>query len=405
MTYISDLLRMLIFRESTLRIQSERRAYIRGVVAFAVGFLAYSLIRRTVYAALPEVMIEQDGFLNSVLHLDLAQTFLFLFLVYLPALIVLGNAISGDGLGISFSRGEYQSHISVLFPIWGLLFLITAPLQWAVPHFLIIGMFELSVGWCVRSILVIVYTFWAIRQLNHLSLAQTVAVCVLSCFTLPVYYLLVSYFYTLPLFVMIALFYMAYQWFRDYLSRRSNEREFQQHLKTLMLNPRDADAHYQLGLIHYKRRNLDAARRYFESALKIDSQDPDYHYYSGRVQEAAGAWTKALENYEETYRLNPEYGLGDICREVGKAYLNTGSTEKGMEFLGFFLKKRDSDPEGQYWMAVAYRKNGDIERMKSQANRILEQARTHPRFFRKENREWLFRSRNLIRDSRFEIHN
>jgi hypothetical protein len=96
--------------------------------------------------------------------------------------------------------------------------------------------------------------------------------------------------------------------------------------------------------------------------------------------------------------LNPEYGLGDIFREVGKGYLHTGSGEKAKEFLNFFLKKRDSDPEGRYWLAVALQKIGDLEQMRFQLNRILEQARSNPRFFRKENREWIYRARTMLRE-------
>jgi tetratricopeptide (TPR) repeat protein len=283
------------------------------------------------------------------------------------------------------------------------LFLITAPLQWLVPHFLVVGVLEISVGMLVRSGLLLIYTVWSIQQLNYLSLGQALAVFALSWFTLPVYYLLTSFLFALPLFFMIPLIYLGFQWVRGHFAWQMNERAFQQNLHTLTLNPQDADAHYQLGLIHLKRRHLDAARRYFESALKIDPDDAEYHYYLGRVYELKEEWGRALEQYEETYRLNPEYALGDIFREVGKGYLHTGNVEKGIEFLKFFLIKRGSDPEGRYWLAVALQKMGDAAQMRVQLNMIAEQARSNPRFFRKENREWIYRARNLIRNSTFEI--
>ena len=95
--------------------------------------------------------------------------------------------------------------------------------------------------------------------------------------------------------------------------------------------------------------------------------------------------------------------MGDILREVGKGYLHAGNTDKGMEFLKFFLTKRSSDPEGRYWLAVALQESGDIDQVRIQLNTILEQARSNPRFFRKENREWIYKARSLIRDSRFGI--
>jgi tetratricopeptide (TPR) repeat protein len=252
----------------------------------------------------------------------------------------------------------------------------------------------------IRSLLLLGYTFWAIKQLNYLSPVQALGVFLLTWFTAPLYYVLASFLFALPLFIMIPLIFFGYQWLRGYQSAHIGERAYQQHLHTLTANPQDADAQYQLGLIYLKRRSLDAARRYFESAIKIDPVDADYHYYLGRAFELKGEWARALEQYEETYRINPEHGLGDIFREVGKGYLHTGNPEKAIEFLNFFLTKRGSNPEGRYWLAVALKESGDTAQMNAQLQMIVEQARSNPRFFRKENREWIYRARNLIRDSR-----
>ncbi len=399
MTLPSNFLGMLAFRTRSLRAQAELRAPIMGIVCFCLGFLAYVLVRNSVYAALPEFWSDQPGALGSFFDLNLIQAVLFLLLIYIPALIILSNAISGDGLGFSVSRQEYQAHASVFLPLWGMLFLIDAPLQYFAPQFLVIRTFGISIGMLVLLTLIVIYTVWAIKQLNYLSRVQALGVFALSWFTLPIFYILASFLFLLPFFIMIPLLYFGYQWLRDYFTQHANEHAFQQHLHTLTLNPQDADAHYQLGLIHLRRRNLDAARRYFESALKIDPGDAEYHYSLGRTHELSGEWAQALEQYEETYRLTPEYGQGDIFREVGKGYLQTGNIEKGMEFLKFFLTKRGSDPEGRYWLAVAMQKMGDSEQMKAQLNLIVEQARSNPRFFRRENREWIYRSRNMIRNS------
>ena len=399
MTLPSNFLGMLAFRTRSLRAQAELRAPIRGVVCFCLGFLAYVLVRNSVYATLPEFWSVQSGALGSFFDLNLIQAVLFLLLIYIPALIILSNAISGDGLGFSVSRQEFQAHVSVFLPLWGMLFLIDAPLQYFAPQFLVLRTFGISIGMLVLLTLIVIYTVWAIKQLNYLSLVQALGVFALSWFTLPIFYILASFLFLLPFLIMIPLLYFGYQWLRDYFSLHANEHAFQQHLHTLTLNPQDADAHYQLGLIHLRRRNLDAARRYFESALKIDPGDAEYHYSLGRTHELSGEWAQALEQFEETYRLNPEYGQGDIFREVGKGYLQTGNIEKGMEFLKFFLTKRGTDPEGRFWLAVAMQKMGDSEQMRAQLKLIVEQARSNPRFFRRENREWIYRSRNMIRNS------
>jgi tetratricopeptide (TPR) repeat protein len=398
MTFIKNLLGMLAFRRRALRAQAERRALAGGIVCFAIGFGAYALVRNSVYASLLEPSSQRSLLIETFFNFDLIQSVLFLILIYVPAVIMLSAAILGDGISLSISRKEYHAHISVLLPLWGTLLMIAAPIQWLVPEFFIFQRIEISVGMFLLLILLLTYTLWAIQQLNYMSVAQAVGVFVLAGFTLPVY-LVFLHLLALPFLFMIPLIYLGSQWIRGYMDSQANERAFQRNQHTLTMNPQDADAHYQLGLIHLKRRSLDEARKCFEKAIAIDPHDPDYCYSLGRTFEMKEEWGPALEQYEETYRLNPEYGLGDIFREVGKGYLNTEKIDKGIEFLNHFLNKRDSDPEGRYWLAVALKKSGDSEQMRFQLHMILQQARSHPRFFRKENREWVYRARRMFRDS------
>jgi tetratricopeptide (TPR) repeat protein len=412
MKIFSELLGMLAFRGHALRAQAERRASVAGISWFTIGFLVYVIVRHSVYAGLPDLAFQEFEFVQT--FLSLVEILLFLLILYVPVLILLGNAFSGDGLGFSFSRQEYQTHISALLPLWGVLFLIASPFQWLIPFIPLPAIplsviplpvaanivMDISFGILVLSILLFIYTIWSIKQLSYLSWAQSIGVFALSWITFPILFLLSSFIFALPFFILIPLLYLTFSWLRDHFASQANERGFQQNLHVLTLNPQDADAHYQLGLIHLKRRNLDAAKRYFENALKIEPADPDYHYYLGQTYELQGEWHLALEQHEETYRLNPEYGLGDIFREVGKAYLHAGNAEKAREFLNYFLAKRSSDPQGRYWLAVAMQKIGDMDQMRFQLNILTEQARANPRFFRKGNREWIYRARNLSRNSR-----
>jgi hypothetical protein len=71
--------------------------------------------------------------------------------------------------------------------------------------------------------------------------------------------------------------------------------------------------------------------------------------------------------------------------------------DKAIEFLRFFLERRSSDPEGRYWLAIALKRCGKPDEMRVQLSAVLEQARTSPRFFRREKREWIYRARVLLR--------
>jgi hypothetical protein len=192
MTFLSELLGMLAFRAQAPRSLAERGALALGVVLFSIGYLAYAFVRNSVYADLPEVLAQRSGLVGSFWDLHFVQVLFFLLLIYIPALIVLSKALAGYGLGLSVSRKKYGAHGSVLLTLWGTLYLITAPVQWLLPHFFIIGMLEISFGMLIRLMLVSAYTMWAIKQLNNLPQVQAFGVFVLSWFTLPIYYFLIS---------------------------------------------------------------------------------------------------------------------------------------------------------------------------------------------------------------------
>jgi hypothetical protein len=192
MTILRDLLGVLAFRTRALQALAGRQAFVMGLVCFSLGFLAFVLVRNTVYAALPELAADQAGPVRAFFRLNLIQAVLFVSLIYVPAIAFLSNAISGGGRGFSMTALEYPSHGSVLFPLWGFLLLIVAPLQYFAPQFLVVGVVGVSVGMFVLLVLLATYTVWAVQRLNSLSLIQALGVFCLSWFTLPIYYLLTS---------------------------------------------------------------------------------------------------------------------------------------------------------------------------------------------------------------------
>jgi len=192
MTYLPDLLGVLAFRARALRALAERRLFVKGLVCFTLGFLVFALVRNAVYASLPEMAADQGGPVRAFFCLNLIQAVLFVSVIYVPAIVLLSNAISGGGRGFSMTGAEYRSHGSALLPLWGFLLLIVAPLQYFAPQFVVIGVVGISVGMCVLLALLAAYTLWAIQRLDSLSLIQALGVFCLSWFALPVYYLLTS---------------------------------------------------------------------------------------------------------------------------------------------------------------------------------------------------------------------
>lgn len=177
---------MLVFQARALQDQAGRQTVFGAIACFSTGFLCYGLVKNYVYAELPEISEQTSGWISSFLHLNLIQTLFFVLLVFVPGLVLLANTIPGEKPGPLISGREYRLHVSSLLPLWGLMFFLTAPVQWIVPHFLLIGDYEISVGLLVRSILLAVYTVWAVKRLNSLTTVQALGIFILSWITLPV---------------------------------------------------------------------------------------------------------------------------------------------------------------------------------------------------------------------------
>ena len=75
-------------------------------------------------------------------------------------------------------------------------------------------------------------------------------------------------------------------------------------------------------------------------------------------------------------------------------------TEDAKEFLIHYLKLRPSDTEARYWLAETLCKFGDRAQTIGELNLVMDQVRTGSRRFRRENRQWAFRARDLLRQVR-----
>ncbi len=165
-------------------------------------------------------------------------------------------------------------------------------------------------------------------------------------------------------------------------------RSFKRHLETLTLNPRDSDAHYQLGLIHQHRGQLDEASARFAKAVEISPNEVDAHYQLGRIARQQKRLEDAIRHFEEVVRRDPSHARHEIWREVGGTYLEAGQFEHAQQMLTRFVEHRPYDPEGLYALGLAHRGLGDKERAIELFKRCIEAARTTPHYRQHEVRRW-----------------
>jgi hypothetical protein len=182
----------LTFRRAPLRSLADSRLRAIPAVCLSAGFLAYLLVRDRVYAGLTGSVQPGAASRGVLLGLTWIVFLGFVFLVYLPFVIALSNAFAGDGLGFTLSKEEYRRHVSALLPVWGLLLLVVAPVQYLMPQFVVLGMVAISIAMLLLLPLFAVYTVWILSEVNAISLPLACGVFALSWLTLPVLYALAS---------------------------------------------------------------------------------------------------------------------------------------------------------------------------------------------------------------------
>jgi tetratricopeptide (TPR) repeat protein len=172
---------------------------------------------------------------------------------------------------------------------------------------------------------------------------------------------------------------------------------FRQNLEAATLNPADASAHYNLGLIHLHRKELPAARERFERAIGIDAEEIDAHYQLGRIARAEGRLADAIKHFEQVVVRDPAHAQQEIWREIGATYVHAGQFADAEEALERFLDKRQSDPEGLYLMGRAYFGQGRLREAKEWMQRCVEAVRTAPAYKYRTERRWLNEAQQFLR--------
>jgi tetratricopeptide (TPR) repeat protein len=174
---------------------------------------------------------------------------------------------------------------------------------------------------------------------------------------------------------------------------------FKQNLESATLNPADASAHYNLGLIHQSRGELDQARERFERALQIDDGEIDASYQLGRIARQQKRYGEAIQNFEHVVTRDPAHSQHEIWREVAATYIAAGQFEDARNALEQFLEHRPSDPEGLYLMGRAHAGLGHKREATNLMQACIEAVKTAPAYKYRASKRWLNEAQQFIKGS------
>jgi tetratricopeptide (TPR) repeat protein len=198
-------------------------------------------------------------------------------------------------------------------------------------------------------------------------------------------------------FLLILVILLLRNFFGDLVSQQRARENFKRHLEIATLNPADASAHYNLGLIYQQRGQLDEARRSFARAVEIDPSEIDAHYQLGRISREQGRLAEAIQHFDAVVQRNDDHSLSEVWREIGHTYFEAEQYQDARATFERFLARRPSDAEGHYRYGLTLARLGRQEEAAAEMRACIEAARTAPVYKYRTEKHWMSEADAFLR--------
>ena len=163
---------------------------------------------------------------------------------------------------------------------------------------------------------------------------------------------------------------------------------FRRSMEAATINPRDASAHYQLGLIYQYRRQYGEAIPRFEKAVQIAHDETDAHFQLGRIAREQGRLQDAINYFSIVLEQDEKHSQSEIWREIGATYLAASMFGEAKDALEKFIDRRPYDPEGLYYYGKTLEQLEQRDEAREVFNRCVEAVKTMPSYRYREHRKW-----------------
>jgi len=331
---------------------------------------------------------------------------LFVAVVYVPGLIGLATIFERRvRLGAIF-RQEYASMLScvlgaMIFALWVTLFPLIF-LIWRGDGALwragggIAGAMMVLLPLPAFVMLVVI----AVEVVFNLRRYQAVLIGLFSLSSLIALPLLMSAATTLcasPL-LLLFLFFLLRDRIDDLVGSSRSREAFRRSLEFATLNPADASAHYNLGLLYLERGDRAEAEWSFRKAIEVDARETDASYQLGRIAREDGRLTVALQHFERVIEQDPAHSHHEIWREVGQLYYAAGQYDDALAMLDRFQRERPSDGEGRYWRGMVLDRLNRRQEAIAEMRECVEAVRSAPAYKYRAEKQWLARAEEFLRE-------
>jgi tetratricopeptide (TPR) repeat protein len=325
---------------------------------------------------------------------SLFRTVLGLALLYVPGTILVAAMLERIGsFGVALRR-DYVPLLTCASTAWAAAYL-PAALVVAIATPSALGPAGVSLFLLAGTLYFAFLMVCAVRTVFGMGVGKSVVTVSVSWVSL----LLSGFLYILASpFFLILLFFLLRGQFGDIGSSFRQRQSFRRSLEAATVNPRDAGAHYQLGLIYQQRRQYSEAIARFKQAVEIDPREVDAHFQLGRIAREQGRLQEAIDHFNAVVVEDDRHAQSEVWREIGATYADAGMYDEAREALERYVERRPYDPEGLYYLGDTYAKRGDDARAREMFERCVEAARTTHDYRRSQAGRWRALAEDRLRE-------
>lgn len=362
------------------------RAYVQPAKAFGATLDTGSLLFAAVAAAIVAVAMQSLPDLAPVAFL------------FAPAAVLITASWLGRGsMGVALQR-DYAPMLACTLIAWTAAHLPILPLVWLAPQALTIARIAAIAYFLILSA-------FAIQAVTGASIPQAIGTAAGACaIAIGGYFGWdqlggIQYIFLSP-FMLIMLYPVLRSYADGFGNGLRSRQNFRRNLEASTLNPHDADAQYQLGLIYQERRNYTEAIARFSKAAQIDPGDSGAHYQLGVIAREQSRFEDALAHISKAHAIDPKHSSSEVWRDLGATNFALGNLDPARVQLETYVERREYDPQGLYWLGRVYKSLSRPTDARSAFERAIEAANTAPPHLRRQTAKWGSQSRSEWRTTR-----
>ncbi len=307
--------------------------------------------------------------------------------IYVPGILLVVTLIGRlGGLGVVFQR-DYSSLLTCTAMAWTAAQIPVVIAGWVAP-FPVLGVVAALA--CVYFAVLMFFVIRTVFGVENGVAAGAVCLSWIPVAAAVVFWGPIRFLFgwlASPFFLFYAFYYLRGEFANVGAGLRSRQ-NFRRMLEAAAINPHDAGAQYQLGLIYQQRRQTTEAIQRFKNAVAIDPAETDAHFQLGRIAREQGRLKDALTHFQTVVDQDEKHSLSEILRELGAVYLANRQYEDARNELAVYIERRPYDTEGLYYYGQALEGLGDSGTARQMYARAIESARTAPRYRQRYIAKW-----------------